>query len=51
MSPQRFRAEEAALSGEGVSGIMDERPKLDSGRHARHSGVDSVDICPLPALP
>ena len=34
MSPQRFRVEEVDLSGEGVSGIMDERPKLDSGRHA-----------------
>jgi hypothetical protein len=34
MSPQRFRVEETGLSEEGVSGIMDERPKLDSGRHA-----------------
>jgi hypothetical protein len=35
MSPQRFRVEEAGLPGEGVSGIMDERPKLDSGRLSR----------------
>jgi hypothetical protein len=34
MSPQRFRVEEAGLPGEGVSGIMDERPEVDSGRHA-----------------
>jgi hypothetical protein len=51
MSPQRFRVEEADLSGEGVSGIMDERPEVDSSGHARHSGVDSGDIYPLPALP
>jgi hypothetical protein len=30
MSPQRFRLEEADLPEEGVSGIMDERPKVDS---------------------
>ncbi len=40
MSLQRFRVEEVDLPGEGVSGIMDERPKLDSCRHAGHSRVD-----------
>jgi hypothetical protein len=35
MSPQRFRVEEADLPGERVSGIMDERPELDSGRRSR----------------
>jgi hypothetical protein len=31
MSPQRFRVEEGDLPGERVSGIMDERPEMDSG--------------------
>jgi hypothetical protein len=32
MSPQRLRVEEADLSEEGVSEIMDERPEVDSCR-------------------
>jgi hypothetical protein len=52
MSPQRFRVEEAGLPGEGVSGIMDERPKVDSGGHAaalrgglgRHLPITSVAV-------
>jgi hypothetical protein len=52
MSPQRFRVEEADLSGERVSGIMDERPKLDSSGHAaalrggfgRHLPITSVAV-------
>jgi hypothetical protein len=52
MSPQRFRVEEVDLHGEGVSGNTDERPKLDSGRHAaarmsgfrRHLPITSVAV-------
>jgi hypothetical protein len=46
MSPQRFGVEEADLPGEGVSGIMDERPKVDSGQYAAALRVDSGDIYP-----
>jgi hypothetical protein len=34
MNPQRFRVEEGDPLGERVSGIMDERPELDSGRRS-----------------
>ena len=52
MSPQRFRVQEADLSRERVSGIVDERPKLDSGGHAaalrgglgRHLTITSVAV-------
>jgi hypothetical protein len=52
MSPQRFRVEEGDLPGERVSGIRDERPKLDSGRRAaaprgglgRHLPMTSVAV-------
>ena len=58
MSPQRFRVEEADLSGEGVSGIMDERPEVDSGRHAavlrgglgRYLPITSVAVVSMAVL-
>ena len=34
MSPQRFRVEEGDLPEKRVSGIMEERPELDSGRRS-----------------
>jgi hypothetical protein len=40
MSLQRFRVEEGTCPGEGVSGTMDERPEVDSGRPA------PTEICP-----
>jgi hypothetical protein len=42
---QRFRVEETDLPGQGVSGIMDERPEVDSGwlRHTRYQHCRRVN--------
>jgi hypothetical protein len=50
MSLQRFRVEEGTCPGEGVSGTMDERPEVDSGRPAPATEGLGRNL-PKPALP